>query len=284
VKYSYFSAGKAGKLLIRNQFWFNNKTHVFFTTGEPPYFAVITTPEGRCDWYWENGLGELSQFHHHEYNDMINKIYYNEMWFPVGGSIKDWLRRDDISASSSCPGQFHLCFSEAFRQDMITNPLVMLGYGGVLGSKKLMKSITSRTPTLENIPLDYVVEELQKRKNIIAYKTNIRHMAHNFFIGSGRPFYKHPDVLLTQTDEGYIKECTKRVNTNREFPKVVSKLLDHYNIPYEWFDLDEGNYAEAFDLQRELPRDVDPTPELDEYVTDKEIVEGWIDDYMKLYP
>ena len=129
-----------------------------------------------------------------------------------------------------------------------------------------------------------VIEELRKRKNIIAYKTNIRHMAHNFFVGSGRPFYKHPDVLVTQTDEGYIKECTKRVNTNREFPKAIANLLDHYNIPYEWFDLDKGDYATTFDLEHVFPRDVDPTPELDEYVTDKDIVEGWIDDYMRLYP
>ena len=165
---------------------------------------------------------------------------------------------------------------------MITNPLVMLGYGGVLGSKKLLQQIQARTPCLSSG--SNVVEELRKRKNIIAYKEDIRHMAHNFFVGSGRPLYKHPDVLVTQTDEGYIKECTKRINYNRAFPPAIADLLDYYKIPYEMFNLDTGNYAEAFDLEHVFPRDIDPTPELDEYVTDKHIVEGWIDDYMRLYP
>ncbi len=273
MKYSYFSGGKAGKLLIRNLFWLNGKTHVFFTTGQPPYFAAFTTPEGVCDWYWDGG-----SYHHVESNNMMNKIYYNEMWHPVTGTIKKWFKHLGPQVGLGRPA----CDDLAFEVDMITNPLVMLGYGGVLGSKKLLQQIQARTPCLSTG--SNVVEELRKRKNIIAYKTNIRHMAHNFFVGSGRPFYKHPDVLVTQTDEGYIKECTKRVNTNREFPKAIANLLDHYNIPYEWFDLDKGDYATTFDLEHVFPRDVDPTPELDEYVTDKDIVEGWIDDYMRLYP
>ena len=272
MKYSYFSGGKAGKLLIRNLFWLNGKTHVFYTTGEPPYFAAFTTPEGVCDWYWDGG-----SYHHVESNNMMNKIYYNEMWHPVTGSIKKFLKQQH-------PGQPRLvdCFQKAFEVDMITNPLVMLGYGGVLGSKKLLQQILARTPCLSTG--SNVVEELRKRKNIIAYKEDIRHMAHNFFVGSGRPLYKHPDVLVTQTDEGYIKECTKRINYNRAFPPAIADLLDYYKIPYEMFNLDTGNYAEAFDLEHVLPRDIDPTPELDEYVTDKDTVEGWIDDYMRLYP
>ena len=272
MKYSYFSGGKAGKLLIRNLFWLNGRTHVFFTTGQPPYFAAFTTPEGVCDWYWDGG-----SYHHVESNNMMNKIYYNEMWHPVTGSIKKFLKQQH-------PGQPRLvdCFQKAFEVDMITNPLVMLGYGGVLGSKKLLQQIQARTPCLSSG--SNIVEELRKRKNIIAYKTNIRHMAHNFFVGSGRPLYKHPDVLVTQTDEGYIKECTKRINYNRAFPPAIADLLDYYKIPYEMFNLDTGNYAEAFDLEHVLPRDIDPTPELDENVTEKDTVEGWIDDYMRLYP
>ncbi len=272
MKYSYFSGGKAGKLLIRNLFWLNGKTHVFYTTGEPPYFAAFTTPEGVCDWYWDGG-----SYHHVESNNMMNKIYYNEMWHPVTGTIKKWFKHLGPQVGLGRPD----CDDLAFQQDMITNPLVMLGYGGVLGSKKLLQQIQARTPQL---PMgSNVIEELRKRKNIIAYKEDIRHMAHNFFVGSGRPLYKHPDVLVTQTDEGYIKECTKRINYNRAFPPAIADLLDYYKIPYEMFNLDTGDYAEAFDLEHVFPRDIDPTPELDEYVTDKDIVEGWIDDYVHLF-
>lgn len=272
MRYSYFSGGKAGKLLIRNLFWLNGKTHVFYTTGEPPYFAAFTTPEGVCDWYWDGG-----SYHHVESNNMMNKIYYNEMWHPVTGTIKKWFKHLGPQVGLGRPD----CDDLAFQQDMITNPLVMLGYGGVLGSKKLLQQIQARTPQL---PMgSNVIEELRKRKNIIAYKEDIRHMAHNFFVGSGRPLYKHPDVLVTQTDEGYIKECTKRINYNRAFPPAIADLLDYYKIPYEMFNLDTGDYAEAFDLEHVFPRDIDPTPELDEYVTDKDIVEGWIDDYVHLF-
>ena len=75
MKYSYFSAGKAGKLLVRNNFWYNNKSHVFFTTGEPPYYAAITRRSGVCEWYWEQA-GELQSYYHVESNEMMNDIYY----------------------------------------------------------------------------------------------------------------------------------------------------------------------------------------------------------------
>ncbi len=281
TKYSYFSANKAGKLLIRNMFWVNGKTHVFFTTGQAPYYAVMTTPKGEFDWYWGQDK-KLQTYHHVEESDIINKIYYNEVWHPVTGKIKGFFKSIDVKSSKSAIG-FAECFNIAFDYDMITNPLVMMGYGGNLGSKNLLRSIQTREPTLNDVPLDYVIDELRKRKNIIAYKTNIRHMAHNFFVGSGRPFYKHPDVLVTQTDEGYIKECTKRINNNRAFPEAISKLLDYYDIPYEWFDLDDGDYNKTFDLKTTFNIADDPTPDNDLYVTDRKIVEGWIDDYVHLF-
>ena len=281
MKYSYFSGGKAGKLLVRNNFWYNNRSHVFFTTGEPPYYAAVTRRSGVCDWYWEQA-GELKTYHHVESSNMMNDIYYNEVWFPKPGTVKKYFRSINCEKLTCC-GSFAKCFDVAFSQDMITNPLVMMGYGGTLGSKKLLKAIECRQPTFTGVPIDYVVEELRKRKNIIAYKSDIRHMAHNFFVGSGHPFYKHPDVLATQTDEGYIKECTKRVNCNRAFPKAIASLLDDYDIPYEWFDLDNADYKKTFDLEVAYTVESDPTPTLDTYVTDKDIVEGWIDDYVHLF-
>lgn len=286
MKYSYFCAGKGGKLHARNNFLYNNKTHGFLSCSAPTYYASVTRRSGVCDWYWEQA-GELKTYHHIESNSMINDMRYNEVWFPTTGTMKQYLKSINLPILDHCPvtccGVFSNCFDVILSQDMITNPLLMMGYGGVLGGNKLLKAIECRSPTFTGVPIDHIVKELRKRKNIIAYKSDIRHMAHNFFVGSGRPLYKHPDVLVTQTDEGYIKECTKRINRNREYPKAIASLLDDYDIPYEMFDLDNADYKKTFDLEDSLPISTDPTPTLDEYVTDKDIVEGWIDDYVHLF-
>ena len=39
----------------------------------------------------------------------------------------------------------------------------------------------------------------------------------------------------------------------------------------------------TFDLEVAYTVESDPTPTLDNYVTDKDIVEGWIDDYVHLF-
>ena len=59
--------------------------------------------------------------------------------------------------------------------------------------------------------------------------------------------------------------------------------MDYYDIPYKWFDLDNADYKETFDLEETYTVESDPTPTLDEYVTYKDIVEGWIDDYVHLF-
>ena len=56
MKYSYFCPGKAGKYLIRDMFWYNNKTHSLFCCGTPPIYAVMSTPAADFDWYWEDDI------------------------------------------------------------------------------------------------------------------------------------------------------------------------------------------------------------------------------------
>ena len=289
MKYSYFCPSKAGKYFIREQFWYNNKTHAFMCTGDMPMFVVISTSDGQFDWYWEDSSGRLVQASH---KVDLGNISFNhdcdEYWFPVETEgkyhMKNFLRDPDINASRTCPGMFSQCFPHAFEADILVNPLVMLGYGGVLGEKKLSKLLCNRTPNLENIPLDYVINELRQRKNVITHKENMHELARNFFIGSGHLPYKNPYVLFTDTEEKYVHQVTKLINQNRQFEEDIANLLDYYDIPYEWFNLDTGDYCEAFGLEKAFRKDEDPTLDYIKQIVDKETSDKWISEYVKNYP
>ena len=289
MKHSYFCPGKAGKYFIREQFWYNNKTHAFMCTGDMPMFVVISTSDGQFDWYWEDSSGRLVQASH---KVDLGNISFNhdcdEYWFPVETEgkyhMKNFLRDPDINASRTCPGMFSQCFPHAFEADILVNPLVMLGYGGVLGEKKLSKLLRNRTPNLENIPLDYVIDELRQRKNVITHKENMYELARNFFIGAGHLPYKNPNVLFTDTEEKYVHQVTKLINQNRQFEEDIASLLDYYDIPYEWFNLDTGDYCEAFGLEKAFHKDEDPTLNYIKQIVDKETSDKWISEYVKNYP
>ena len=289
MKYSYFCPGKAGKYLIRDMFWKNNKTHTLFCCGTPPIYAVMSTPAGNFDWYWEDDSnGNLVQSSYHIDGDIILDHTYNETWYPVSTNgkycIKQLLKNSDIKASSTCRGSFHKCFKHAFDTDIIVNPLVMLGYGGVLGTSRLGKLMRDHQPNLINIPLEYVIDELNKRKNIVTHKEDIRHLARNYFIGNGHIPYKNPDVFYTDTEEKYVQQVTKLINANRQFEQDIVNLLDYYNIKYEWFNLDRDDYNQRFKLDQVFDRQLDPHHRLYDFIEPCDVIEGWIDNYIKKYP
>tara|TARA_Y100001937_G_scaffold56121_1_gene77147 strand:+ start:2625 stop:3518 length:894 start_codon:yes stop_codon:yes gene_type:complete len=297
MKYSYFAPGKAGKYLIREMFWSNKKTHCVFCGGHPPIYAVMSVPAGKSfyfDWYWEDdNTGELVHTTHTEHNNIILDTTYMETWYPKSTngrySIKELLKPKNkevtgISASSTCTGDFYKCFKHAFDMDIVVNPLVMLGYGGVLGTDKLNKLLRSHQPNLVNIPTEYVVDELCKRKNIVTHKENIRELARNFFIGNGHLPYKDPNVLCTDTEEKYVQQVTKIINSNRQFEKDIITCLDYYNIPYEIFNLDKDDYAQRFNLDKTFTKEQDSLQSLFDFIEPCDIIEGWIDNYVKENP
>ena len=71
MKYSYFCPAKAGKYIIRDMFWHNNKTHCLMCCGEPPIYAVMSTPKGEFDWYWEHNKGNLVQMSYKVEDDIL---------------------------------------------------------------------------------------------------------------------------------------------------------------------------------------------------------------------
>ena len=160
----------------------------------------------------------------------------------------------------------------------------MLGYGGVLGTSKLGKLLRAAEPNLINIPIDYVVDELCKRKSIVTYKEDIKELARNFFIGNGHIPYKNPNVLYTNTTEKYIQQVTKLINANRQFEKDIITCLDHYNIPYEIFNLDRDDYGQRFNLDKPLTKLDDTMPQRYDFIEPTDIIEGWVDNYVKENP
>lgn len=289
MKYSYFCPGKAGKYLIRDMFWKNNKTHSLFCCGTPPMYAVMSTPAGDFDWYWEDDdTGNLVQTSYHVDGDIILDHTYNETWYPVltNGKhcIKQLLKNSDIKASSCCTGNFSKCFKHAFDTDIIVNPLVMLGYGGVLGNHRFGEILRNHQPNLVNIPIEYVVDELNKRTNMVTHKEDLRQLARNYFIGNGHLPYKQANIFFTDTIEKYVKQVTKQINSYRQFEQDIVCLLDYYNINYEWYNLDTDSYEERFNLDQVFDKEFDPHHRIYDFIEPCDVIEGWIDDYVRDNP
>ena len=291
MKYNYFSPGKAGKYLIREMFLYNNKTHCLFCCGTPPVYLVTLQQQKNSrlfDWYWEDDItGELVHTTHTETKDILRNPHYDEVWYPVPTngihSIKKLLKNTDIKASSTATGSFYKCFHHAFDSDIIVNPLVMLGYVGVLGTNSMGKLLRNHRPNLVNIPIHYVLDEFSKRKNIVTHKEDIRELARNLFIGNGHIPYKDPN-WGTETPEKYFQQVTKLINHYRNFERDIITCLDYYNISYDIFNLDKDDYKQRFNLDQVFSKSHDPMLSRYDFIEPCDIIEGWVDDYMRMYP
>ena len=287
MKYNYFSPGKAGKYLLRDMFLLNNKTTFNFSLCERKVlWSTSVKPNGQIYWYWEDLDGNLVTKSYKVNENFLLNYYYSEQFFyiPTDGkhNIMKYLKRPESNMSNTGRGDYHKVFPIAMECDYVVNPLVMLGYSG--NGKQLAKSIVNREPNLINIPLEYVIDELNKRKNIVTHKEDLRHLAKNYFIGIGHLPYKNPDVYFTNTTEKYIKQVTKQINLYRQLEQDIANLLDYYNIKYEWFNLDKDSYEQYFNLDKVFDKEIDPHHKLHDYIEPDEVVEGWIDDYVRSNP
>ena len=291
MKYNYFSPGKAGKYLIREMFLYNNKTHCLFCCGTPPVYLVTLQQQKNSrlfDWYWEDDItGELVHTTHTETKDILRNPHYDEVWYPVPTngihSVKKLLKDTDIKASSTATGSFYKCFHHAFDSDIIVNPLVMLGYVGVLGTNSMGKLLRNHRPNLVNIPIHYVLDEFSKRKNIVTHKEDIRELARNLFIGNGHIPYKDPN-WGTETSEKYFQQVTKLINHYRNFERDIITCLDYYNISYDIFNLDKDDYKQRFNLDQVFSKTHDPMLSRYDFIEPCDVIEGWIDTYMRENP
>ena len=272
MKYTYFSTLKAGKYLIRSQFWYNRRSCAFLSQSSPlwcvlsrPIDLVETDiPIDKLEWYWcDKETNELKTHHYYlDTRDKLSSAHYDEMWYP----IPDHRGHETIPRHNWRTHQnFYGCVDDILSRDLITNPFGLLGYTGLLGSEKQMRNMEQDRPNLN--PPSHIIEELRKRKNIVVYKEDIEHLAYNVFAGTGRP--------------ESVEETTVLLNTIRKFQQFIPKVLSRYNIPYEMFSLDSGDYAKTFDLDKVLPRDSSDT--LFTRNVWNQDVNKQVDDYMRDY-
>tara|TARA_Y100001970_G_scaffold293530_1_gene440996 strand:- start:945 stop:1757 length:813 start_codon:yes stop_codon:yes gene_type:complete len=267
MKYTYFSTLKAGKYLIRSQFWLNRRSCALIVPSNP-LWCVLSKPVGvldKLEWYWCDK--ETEELKHHEHyldtRDKLTNAHYDEMWFPTPDPRGCYLIPRHLM--SPARQNFYGCVDDILSRDLITNPIPLLGYTGLLGSEKQMTNMKNDNPNI--IPPPHVIEELRKRKNLCVYKEDIRHMAYNFYAGNGQ----------TKTSE----ETTEIINQARRFQQLIPKLLSRLDIPYEMFSLDTGDYTKTFNLEKTLPRN-----STDSIFTQNEMnrpVMKLVDDYMRNY-
>ena len=130
----------------------------------------------------------------------------------------------------------------------------------------MLEQVKNNSPTIK--PHPDIIQQLRKRKSIVAYKEDIEHLAYNIF------------SLV-----GAFSDPIKTINQVRQFQDYMPIFLDKLEIPYEIFSLDSGDYAQTFELNKNLPRDSTQTLWDYAFTNDHGIdVKKQVSNYMKNYP
>ena len=77
---------------------------------------------------------------------------------------------------------------------------------------------------------------------------------------------------------------TKLINEHRQFEKDIITCLDYYNISYDIFNLDKDDYNQRFNLDQTFTKQQDTMHIYEEFIEPIEVIEGWIDNYIKENP
>ena len=237
MKYTYYSTIKSGKHLMRSLFWLNNRSTCIMTQSSP-LWAALSEPIGKLyklEWYWCDKNNQLqTRSHFLEISDKLFSPLYSEYWYPTKDHrgyyylpYDQWVTHEN----------FWRCLDSIMERDIITNPFSLFGYVGK-DIHKMLQQVKNNDPPIK--PHHNIIQQLRKRKSIVAYKEDIEHLAFNIF-------------SLTGTF-GTIENAIKTINQVREFQKYMPIFLDKHDIPYEMFSLDSGDYSKTFDLDKVLPR------------------------------
>ncbi len=287
-KYSYFSSDRAGRMHYQYSALMNGKSVVRPTE----YCGVSSTiwcpKNNTIQWYWVDKDDNIRWLREHRnygaidwkgtINDMKKRSRYNR-------ESKHFLARKynhDIpyEIEESCvwiSDNYHKIFDKFFECDYIIESQVLLGY---YGCSKADKKGLNLSDALEQdvrylkVDLDYSIDQMKKRKNIIVYKDDIKHMAKSWFYGGGQ--------MLDLDEDLFYSIISSRINEARKIPRSMQVALERYGIPYEMWSLDSGDYG-VFGFHNDIGRyeTVGSMPILKEHLHHK--VDTWVDRYMSEY-
>ena len=288
MKYCYYSTDRGGRLHYHYSALMSGKS-VARIQGNCGLFCTIFEPKSNTlQWYWvdkDDNIRWLREHRNYDDIDWIGTINDHKKRRKENKKSKHWLARNycwtqPIELESNIewqPHNLHKVFGKFFECDHILHPEVLLGFHGY---SKPDKEGLSKNDALEQdvryltVDLDYSIDQLRKRKNIIVYKEDIRHWAKSWFLGGGQ---------VGNDYETYYNMIACRINEARKYHISMQMALDRYDIPYEMWSLDSGNY-DVFGLNNDISRyETDGT---DTILKDHlhHMVDGWIDRYISEYP
>jgi len=290
MKYSYFSTDRAGRLEYHYQALYNNRSVARIKGSHSRgLFTTIWNPYNNTrQWYWvnkEDNIRHVSE--HRRYNniDWTGAMSDHKKRSKENYNSSHWIARkycwdnpEDLEITiKNNYSIFYKVFDKFFECDHILHPEALLGYHGYT---KPDREGLSMTDALEQdikyltVDLDYSIDQLKKRKNFVVYKEDIRHWARSWFLGGGQ---------MGDDYEVYYNMIACRLNEARRYPMYIQIALDRYNIPYETWSLDSGDYH-AFGFTKLFDRYVTEGSEtiLKEHL--HHMVDGWVDRYISEYP
>jgi len=287
VKTSYFTTDRGGRLHYHYTALMNGQS-VARVKGNCGLFCTIFEPKNNTlQWYWvdeDNNIRWLRE--HRNYNDIdwLGTISDHKKRRKENKKSEHWLARNycwtqPLELETDIvwqPHNFHEVFGKFFECDHILHPEVLLGYHGYTKADKEglnMSDALLQDNRYLTVDLDYSIDQMKKRKNIIVYKEDIRRMSRSWFLGGGQ---------MNLDDEEYYCIISCRINEARRIPTCMQIALDRYNIPYEMWSLDKGDYS-VFGLNNDLERYV--TEGTDTILKERHHskVDQWIDRYMSEY-
>tara|TARA_B100001175_G_scaffold56528_1_gene45542 strand:+ start:227 stop:1063 length:837 start_codon:yes stop_codon:yes gene_type:complete len=273
-KITYTSPDRGGKTHLKILAQLNNKSFCSIQQGKGLHATIVRN--NIVQWYWQDYDGIVrTEVKEIDLTGKETDLDYTKECYRADGSM--WLDYD----KPHMPHNLYQVFDKFFACDIISYPLVMLGYygypkpGGIHSDIEKIEALDTRTPWL-NVDLDYSIKMMRNCKNIIAYKEDKKHEAWNWFTGGG------DNTLLHEGKENeYVSQVKLRLHEARKLPDAVRSLYNHYKIPYEMFSLDTGDYKKVFGVEKTIPNDYTSTFEANTVITKwSHKIDKWIEDYL----
>jgi len=288
VKYSYFSAERAGKCHYHFTALMNGKSIARPKENCGIACTIYMPTNNTIQWYWidkDDNTRWLREYRNYESIDWLGTINDLKLRPKDNKKSKHWLARGFIhdypqEIDDTCvwlSNRYHEFFNKFFECDHLLHPEMLLGYWGFTKADREGMSLSDcllEDERYMKVDLDYSISMMKKRKNIIVYKDDIRKLARSWFLGGGQ--------LIDISDESYYNNISLRINEARKIPRSMQVALDRFDIPYEVWSLDKGDYG-VFGFDKNLPRYETEGCDCTIKPRHQHKVEGWIERYVKEY-